>query len=126
MIPVAILIHVDNVDSALSWYQRAIPEVVLKHHEPNIIAILNVNGFLVEIVKSDCKVQAGPSGGVLYWQIPDLEVALNRLLEIGATLYRGPMQIEEGLAMCQVMDPYGNLIGLRGAGNTIDNNSDRH
>ena len=34
--------------------------------------------------------------------------------ELGATLYRGPMLIENALAMCQVKDPFGNLIGLRG------------
>ncbi|MBE3659112.1 glyoxalase/bleomycin resistance/dioxygenase family protein, partial [Vibrio navarrensis] len=25
-----------------------------------------------------------------------------------------PMEIENGLSMCQVEDPFGNLIGLRG------------
>ncbi|MEZ8336060.1 glyoxalase/bleomycin resistance/dioxygenase family protein, partial [Vibrio splendidus] len=29
--------------------------------------------------------------------------------------YRGPMAIENGLFMCQIEDPFGNLIGLRGA-----------
>ncbi|TOL44982.1 glyoxalase/bleomycin resistance/dioxygenase family protein, partial [Vibrio parahaemolyticus] len=34
--------------------------------------------------------------------------------KLGARLYRGPMEIEDGLSMCQVEDPFGNLIGLRG------------
>ncbi|GAB6263071.1 hypothetical protein PSSHI_33150 [Photobacterium sp. R1] len=33
---------------------------------------------------------------------------------LGAKLYRGSMEIENGLSMCQVENPFGNLIGLRG------------
>ncbi|MDX8425330.1 VOC family protein, partial [Vibrio parahaemolyticus] len=40
---------------------------------------------------------------------------LSRFEAIGASLYRGPMEIENGLSMCQLEDPFGNLIGLRGA-----------
>lgn len=34
---------------------------------------------------------------------------------LGAVRYRGPMQIEPGVWMCQVQDPWGNCLGLRGA-----------
>jgi len=36
------------------------------------------------------------------------------LEKLGASLYRGPMPIEDGLGMCQLADPFGNLLGLRG------------
>ena len=58
----------------------------------------------IEIVKADEKVSAGPSGTVVYWQVENL----------AAKLYRGPMNIENGEAMCQVQDPWGSCIGLRG------------
>ena len=43
-----------------------------------------------------------------------LDDALDHFKGIGAALYRGPMQIEDNLWMCQVRDPWGNCIGLRG------------
>ncbi len=42
-----------------------------------------------------------------------LETSLQHFQSLGAKLYRGPMAIENGLVMCQLEDPFGNLIGLR-------------
>ena len=60
------------------------------------------------------KVSSGRCGTVLYWQVADLDAAANELIDLGARLYRGPMLVEDGLGMCQLEDPFGNLIGLRG------------
>ena len=68
----------------------------------------------MEIVKADEKVATGKYGNVLYWLVSDYEATLTRFLDNGARLYRGPMEIENDLIMCQLEDPYGNLIGLRG------------
>ncbi len=38
-------------------------------------------------------------------------------LSLGAQLYRGPMDLENGHRICQVLDPYGNSIGIRGRKN---------
>lgn len=35
------------------------------------------------------------------------------MLEKGATLYRGPLDIGKEWAICQVLTPFGFLIGLR-------------
>jgi len=63
---------------------------------------------------ADEKVSSGKSGTVLYWSVDHLTGSLERFYSLGAKLYRGPMDIEDGLSMCQVEDPFGNLIGLRG------------
>jgi len=112
--PAAVLIHVTDVESALSWYQNLFDSAKLSHHESNKLAVLDINGFLLEIVEADNKVANGKSGTVLYWSVFNLDATLARFLDNGAELYRGPMAIENGLEMCQVLDPYGNLIGLRG------------
>ncbi len=36
-----------------------------------------------------------------------------KLTALGAKLYRGPLDIEDNQVICQLMDPFGNLIGLR-------------
>ena len=70
----------------------------------------------LEIVNADNKVGCGAAGSVVYWRVDDLQHRLQALQAIGATLYRGPMQIEGADWMCQVRDPWGNCIGLRQAG----------
>lgn len=115
MTPVAVLVYVPDVEVGLQWYQQAFPEAVPMHLPDFDFTVLDVDGFSIEIVQSDDKVSEGKKGTVLYWSVRDLSVELSRFEALGASLYRGPMEIENGLSMCQLEDPFGNLIGLRGA-----------
>lgn len=110
---VAVLIHVADVPAGTAWYSRAFPEATRKRLEDDF-EYLQLGGVQIEIVPADTKVASGSAGSVVYWQVPDFDVALEHMLSIGATLYRGPIQIEDGQRMCQVRDPWGNCIGLRG------------
>ncbi|MEI3851230.1 MULTISPECIES: VOC family protein [Ensifer] len=77
-------------------------------------AYLKVGTVDLEIVQADEKVASGAAGSVVYWAVEDFDRALAHFEALGALLYRGPMAIQEGLWMCQVRDPWGNCIGLRG------------
>ena len=114
MKPIAALIHVADIDSALTWYQSVFPTSQRIHSESIKLAMLDVDGFLIEIVEADDKVSSGKCGSVLYWSVANLNRVLSRFVSFGGKLYRGPMQIEDGFCMCQIEDPFGNLIGLRG------------
>lgn len=115
MVPTAILVHVPDVASGLEWYQKAFPEATSVYNPDFDFTALNLNGFLLEIVQADEKVGSGKKGTVLYWSVSHLNQSLAHFEALGAKLYRGPMVIENGLSMCQVEDPFGNLIGLRGS-----------
>ncbi|NRA18551.1 MAG: glyoxalase/bleomycin resistance/dioxygenase family protein [Oceanospirillaceae bacterium] len=114
MKPIALLVYVCDVKAGLAWYQKAFPEAKAVYLEEFDFTIVNLHGFSLEIVQADNNVGSGKEGTVLYWSVPLLEVALNHFIELGASLYRGPMLIENAVGMCQVQDPFGNLIGLRG------------
>ncbi|WP_028024048.1 VOC family protein [Enterovibrio calviensis] len=114
MIPVAVLIHVPDVTEGLTWYQKAFPEATPVYYPESDFTVLELSGFCLEIVQADEKVTAGKKGTVVYWLVECLSDRLAHFEQLGATLYRGPMKIEHGLTMCQLEDPFGNLIGLRG------------
>lgn len=114
MHPLAILIHVPDVEIGLDWYRNAFPMAITKIVNENGFAVLDINGFFVEIVQSDSKVASGKFGTVLYWSTNSIIESLAHFESLGAKLYRGPLVIEDGLQMCQIEDPFGNLIGLRG------------
>ncbi|WP_233259719.1 VOC family protein [Ramlibacter sp. WS9] len=110
----AVLIHVPDVEAALQWYQRAFPISKRKRLEAFDFEYLRVGGIDLEFVPSDEKVASGAAGSVVYWYVANFEAALAHFESLGAKLYRGPMNIDEGQRMCQVRDPWGNCIGLRG------------
>lgn len=111
----AVMVHVPQVEAALAWYKRAFPEAVQSRAEPSKFEFLSIGGIQLELVPSDEKVSSGACGSVVYWLVPAFEVALAHMQSIGAKLYRGPMQIEANVTMCQVQDPWGNCIGIRGS-----------
>lgn len=110
----AVLVHVPDWREGLSWYMKAFPEARLVKIPEFDFEYLNLNGINVEIVKADEKVGSGTNGTVVYWEVDSFDSTKFHLKSIGATLYRGPMNIENGLRMCQLKDPFGNLLGLRG------------
>ncbi|WP_341663251.1 glyoxalase/bleomycin resistance/dioxygenase family protein [Vibrio sp.] len=112
--PVALLVHVPDVSVGLKWYQKAFPLASPRYLPEFDFTVLDIKGFSLEIVQADSKVSAGKSGTVLYWLVDSVRESIDFLQSIGATLYRGPMEIEQGQSICQMEDPFGNLIGLRG------------
>jgi predicted enzyme related to lactoylglutathione lyase len=112
----AVLVHVGDIDAGLEWYERALVGArrgVIA--EADNFEYLELGGVRIELVPADAKVPSGAAGTVVYWRVQDFESALKHLQSCGATLYRGPLEIEGGQKMCQVRDPWGNCIGLRGS-----------
>ncbi len=111
---VAVMVHVADVEAGMLWYQQAFPSAKRKSIPEPFFEYLDADGVSIEIVHADEKVASGAAGSVVYWHVEDFDLALRHMQSIGATLCRGPLKIEEHKRMCQVRDPWGNCIGLRG------------
>jgi len=110
----AVLIHVADVEAGLAWYERAFPLAKRVGIGEPPFECLSFAGVFIEVVSADSQVSSGAAGSVVYWRVAQFETALSHMRGAGATLYRGPLSIENGERMCQVRDPWGNCIGLRG------------
>ena len=110
----AVMVPVTDVQAALAWYRRAFPQAALCCADEAAFEYLSLGGISLEFVPSDDKVSSGPCGSVVYWRVRDCDAMLQHLQSLGGRLYRGPMPIEGALTMCQVQDPWGNCIGIRG------------
>lgn len=53
-----------------------------------------------------------PAGAVTYWHVDDVEAALARLLELGATQHDEVRPRGEGFNTASVVDPFGNVLGV--------------
>jgi len=108
------MIHVPDWRAGLAWYRQAFPQAEPIATESDDFGRLDHQNIAIEIVQADDKVAAGAAGSVVYWAVDDFDSKLQFLLGIGAVLYRGPLAIEGKTMICQVQDPWGNCIGLRG------------
>ncbi len=110
----AVMIHAPCVKEGLGWYQKAFPSSVLRRELNSQFEYITIDGISLEVVQADSKGPLGAGGTVVYWRAESFEERLQFLISIGATLFRGPMDIEGNERICQVLDPYGNPIGIRG------------
>ena len=110
----AVMVHVTEVKAGIAWYEQAFPAARREIAGDGAFERLVIGEAFIEIVPADSKVSSGAAGSVVYWRVAQFESALSHFQVVGATLYRGPMSIENGERMCQVRDPWGNCIGLRG------------
>lgn len=110
---ITVMVHAPDWQTGLNWYQQAFPDST-RHIDPDgIFEYILIGETALEVVPADAKVPSGAAGTVLYWHTTDFDVRLEYLLSIGATLFRGPMKLNSGMRMCQVLDPFGNPLGLR-------------
>ncbi|WP_299486484.1 hypothetical protein [Acaryochloris sp. IP29b_bin.137] len=109
-----VLIHVNDPKAGLAWYQSAFPKAKKRKTTEFDFEYLDYDGVMIEVVAVDDKVGSGTAGSVVYWQTDDFQKRVEFLLSLGATLYRGPMIIENGMKMCQLKDLWGNCIGIKG------------
>lgn len=55
---------------------------------------------------------AAPAGEIVYWHVEDPQAALDRLRELGATLFQPVIERGEGFNTAAVLDPFGNILGV--------------
>jgi predicted enzyme related to lactoylglutathione lyase len=62
----------------------------------------------------------GPGGCVAYWDVEDVDAVTAAWVRHGAVAHRGPKTIMTGERLCQLLDPFGNLVGVRQAAAGVD------
>jgi predicted enzyme related to lactoylglutathione lyase len=61
----------------------------------------------------------GPAGCVAYWDVSDVDAVAADWIGHGAVAHRGPKTIATGERLCQLLDPFGNLIGIHQAAQSL-------
>ena len=107
-----VVMFVPSVRAAAEWYSSALglPIACLDDN----FGYIKVGSSQLCFHVADEKADAGRGGQVAYWRVSSLAETRARLERAGATLYRGPLVIGNGEAICQMSDPFGNLLGLIG------------
>lgn len=102
-----------NLVESKKWYEKVLGT------KPYI----DVEGFVEFRIEGGCGLAIGEAdekspfstGGCIgYWNVDNLEGSIDHFKAHGAVVYRGPLEIEDGKRICQIKDPFGNVIGLVG------------
>jgi predicted enzyme related to lactoylglutathione lyase len=54
----------------------------------------------------------GPGGVVVFWHVDDIDAAIARLKESGASEYEPKTPRSEGFVTASFVDPFGNIVGV--------------
>lgn len=108
----SVMFFVPDVEKACVWYSRllALEPIYLVEGFP----VLRIGGVELCFHKADSKVSSGRAGAVTYWRVASFDQAMANAESMGGSVYRGPLEIEDGNSICQILDPFGNLFGLTG------------
>jgi predicted enzyme related to lactoylglutathione lyase len=103
------MFFVADIRQSRDWYENVLgclPEQEMEH-----FAMFKVGRVELCLLRADDKSPVSTGGSVAYWEVDDFDAAVQHFLAHGATLHRGPAH-EENLWFCQILDPFGNVIGL--------------
>jgi catechol 2,3-dioxygenase-like lactoylglutathione lyase family enzyme len=108
-----VVMFVPAVRAAAEWYSSALGLPIASLDDN--FGFIQVGAAQLCFHIADAKADAGHRGQVAYWRVSCLTETTSRLEAAGATLFRGPLVIGNGEAICQMSDPFGNLLGLIGS-----------
>lgn len=106
-----------NVEESVAWYEQFL-NFTQEQREAvkGQFALIKISNIEFCFHAADDKSPVSTGGTVAYWAVPNLNLAIEKAQRLGATLYRGPIQIHDTPRwMAQIKDPYGNVIGVEGA-----------
>jgi predicted enzyme related to lactoylglutathione lyase len=101
--------HVPDLARAKSWYSEIL--WIEPYFDQPFYVGFNVAGYELGL-DPDSSSSAGAGGVVVYWGVADADVALKRLLALGATERTKVQDVGEGIRVATALDPFGNVFGV--------------
>lgn len=110
----------DDLAVARDWYAEllGIEPYFAKEHEGEVAYVeFRLGDHQHELGLLDARHappgrSTAPGTTMTYWAVDDVEAALARLGQLGATVLDGPVEQGPGYVTAAVVDPFGNVLGV--------------
>lgn len=102
-----VIYGVDDLEKAKAWYTTVLG--VQPYFDQPFYVGFNVGGFELGLDPNAVK---GTSGPIVYWGVDDADMALKRLLELGALELSPVQDVGDGIRVGSVIDPFGNALAF--------------
>ncbi len=108
-----VYIFVEDLQPSKQWYQKVFNEVPEVDEVDVVQFRLGGSKFCLHL--ADAKSPLLSSGSIGYWRVAHLHSTIEILVKQGAKIHREPFILATGEQICQIQDPFGNVIGLIGS-----------
>ena len=102
--------HVDDIEKAKSWYSSVLG--IKPYFDEPFYVGFNVGGYELGLHPGESTAAEKAEGVVAYWGVTNAEVALNRMIKLGATRHEDVQDVGGGIKVAAVKDPFGNVFGI--------------
>ncbi|WP_247661215.1 VOC family protein [Ideonella alba] len=107
----SVIFFVADIDAAAAWWADLLGSTV-GHENPQFAFVRGPGGVVLGFHPADAKCPGGIGGTTVYWEVDDLDVAVQELQRRGARLHRGPMRTDFGAGVAMMVCPWGCTVGL--------------
>lgn len=111
-------LFVNDFEKSKAWYAKVL--MVQPSIDVEGYAEFRIGESGISVSPADEKSPFSTGGQVSYWRVKNIHEAIRHFTTAGAAIYRGPLDIENYEAICQLRDPFGNVIGLVGRKETLN------
>ena len=101
--------HAPDLTETKAWYSEIFG--IEPYFDQPFYVGFNVGGYELGL-DPDPPSPDGAGGVIVYWGVSDVEVALQRLLSLGASERTNLQDVGEGIRVATVLDPFGNVFGM--------------
>jgi predicted enzyme related to lactoylglutathione lyase len=111
---VNVFYFVDDLPAATDWYRELLGRDPVETR-PQLAMFAIGPARLTLHVGDEYNATVDARGTVAYWDVSDVDATVAECVGRGAVAHRGPVTIFTGERLCQLRDPFGNLLGIRQA-----------
>jgi predicted enzyme related to lactoylglutathione lyase len=109
---------VEDIAAATAWYADLLDAQPIESFGSRLVTFAVGETRLTLHNNDDYNTNAATHGTVAYWDVEDIAATVAECIRHGAVAHRGPATIFTGDRLCQLQDPFGNLLGVREAAET--------
>ena len=101
--------YAPDLAKAKSWYSRILG--LEPYFDQSFYVGFNVGGYELGL-DPDPPSSASTGSVVVYWGVVNVDAALKHLLSLGAAEHTNVQDVDEGIRVATVLDPFGNILGV--------------
>ncbi len=102
-----VIYPVGDMGKGKAWYS-AVLGCVPYFDQPFYVGYA-VGGFELGLVPDG---EPGVQGCLAYWGVDDITEEIARIVSLGGTVHKPAQDVGEGIQVAELLDPYGNALGL--------------
>ena len=108
-----VFIFAPDLDAAVTWYEALLGAAPARPMPQ--LAVWQLGTTRLTLHAEDSFDQRGlpATGTVAYFDVTDVDAATALCVARGGVAHRGPKTVFSGERLVQILDPFGNLLGLR-------------